>query len=68
MGKKVTVTRVFDVTELGRAGGRATAANRTPQERKQASQSAAKARWEAYYAANPDKLKAKLAKKKGKTK
>ena len=59
MGKKIKI----DVTELGRAGGRATAAARSPQERKAAASVAIKARWDAYYAANPDKLKAKLAKK-----
>jgi hypothetical protein len=58
MGKKIQI----DVTELGRKGGAATAANRTAKERKAASKVAIEARWAAYYAANPDKLKAKLAK------
>jgi general stress protein YciG len=53
MGKKVVV----DVTELGRAGGKATAANRTPEERSEAARKAVQARW----------AKTKGAKKKGKT-
>ena len=38
MGKKVkvTITRSVDVTEMGRAGGRATATKRTPEERTEA--------------------------------
>jgi hypothetical protein len=62
MGKKVKVTRIVDVTEMGRLGGRATAANRTATERKAAARMAIKARWDAYYAAHPEKLKAKLEK------
>ncbi len=58
MGKKIQI----DVTELGRRGGAATAANRTPRERKAASKIAIDARWRAYYAKHPEKLKAKLAK------
>ena len=58
MGRKVKV--IVDVTELGRLGGRATAANRTPAERKAAALAAIQARWEAYYAAHPEKLQAKL--------
>jgi len=61
MGKKVKVTRVVDVTELGRAGGHATAANRTPEERKAAARVAIEARWAAYYKLHPEKLKAKKA-------
>jgi hypothetical protein len=57
MGKKIQI----DVTELGRKGGAATAANRTALERTTASSAAAAARWTAYYAKNPDKLRAKLA-------
>jgi hypothetical protein len=57
MGKKVRV--IVDVTELGRLGGAATAANRTPAERQEAARNAIQARWDAYYAANPEKLKAK---------
>jgi hypothetical protein len=68
MGRKVKL--IVDVTELGRQGGRATAANRTPEERKAAAQLAVEARWAAYYAAHPDKLKAKLEReaRKGKVK
>jgi hypothetical protein len=64
MGKKIT--RIIDVTELGRAGGKATAAGRTAKERKAASAMAIKARWDAYYAAHPEKLKAKLERAKKK--
>ncbi len=68
MGKKlIKVVRFVDVAELGRAGGTATAANRTPAERKQAAKLAIRARWEAYYKANPDKLKAKMERNKTKT-
>jgi hypothetical protein len=41
MGKKVVV----DVTELGRAGGRARAANMTAEERSAAARAAVQARW-----------------------
>ena len=60
MGKKVQIVHTVDVTELGRAGGLATAANRTAAERKAASRAAITARWEAYYRDHPEKLKAKL--------
>ena len=55
MGKKVkvTITRVIDVTELGRAGGKATAANRTPQERSEAARNAVNARWAGHVAKRP---------------
>jgi hypothetical protein len=59
MGKKVKVSRVVDVTEMGRAGGKATAANRTPKERSAAAKKAIKARWEKYYAEHPEKVKTK---------
>lgn len=55
MGKKIRV--VIDVTERGRAGGRATAANRTPSERRDAARKAIQARWERYYADHPEKRK-----------
>ena len=55
MGKKVRFT--IDVTEAGRAGGRATAANRTPKERTMVAREAARARWDAYYKAHPEKKK-----------
>ena len=61
MGKKVKI--VIDVTERGRSGGRKTAANRTPEERKAAARAAIKSRWDAYYKAHPEKLAAKKAKK-----
>jgi hypothetical protein len=58
MGKKIRL--VIDVEEMGRKGGLATAANRTPSERKAAAVAAIQARWAAYYEAHPEKLKAKL--------
>ncbi len=68
MGRKIKL--IVDVTELGRRGGHATAARRTPEERKAAARTAIEARWDAYYAAHPEKLKAKLEKaaQKGKVK
>ena len=53
MGKKIH--RVIDVTEMGRKGGKATAANRTPEERREAAQRAIKARWDKYYKDHPEK-------------
>jgi hypothetical protein len=55
MGKKVKVTRLVDVTEMGSLGGLATAAKRMEAERKAAASAAAKARWEKYYRDHPDK-------------
>jgi hypothetical protein len=51
---------------LGRKGGKATAESLTKAERKESAKKAIEARWAAYYAANPDKLKSKkkAAKKK----
>jgi hypothetical protein len=43
MGKKVRI--VLDVTELGRAGGRARAANMSAAERSASARAAAQARW-----------------------
>ena len=60
MGKKVKVTRIVDVTEMGRAGGNARAANLSDSELSAAGSKAVNARWAAYYKAHPDKLKAKL--------
>ena len=59
MGKKVkvTITRIIDVTEMGRAGGRATAAKRSPEQRKEAARKAIAARWDRYYREHPEKLK-----------
>jgi len=67
MGKKIMI----DVTELGRAGGHARAASLSEVALSAAGSKAIKARWDAYYAAHPEKLKAKLeraakAKKKAK--
>ena len=55
MGKKVTV--VFDVTELGRKGGRARAAALGPKKLRAAGRKAANARWEKYYQEHPEKVK-----------
>jgi hypothetical protein len=63
MGKKIQIT--VDVTEMGKLGGKATAASRTPEERVAAARKAIKARWDKYYRDHPEKRKAK---KKGKTK
>jgi hypothetical protein len=46
MGKKIRVVQIIDVTERGRAGGKAAAANRTAEQRKALAQKAARARWE----------------------
>jgi hypothetical protein len=45
---------------MGRAGGNARAANLSDAELSAAGSKAVSARWEAYYKAHPDKLKAKL--------
>jgi len=57
MGKKVRVTRIVDVTEMGRKGGHARAAALSPEQRKAAARKAIEARWEAYYKAHPEKRK-----------
>ena len=57
MGKKVT--RIIDVTELGRAGGKATAAGRTAKQRSAAARTAIKARWDKYYEDHPERVKTK---------
>jgi hypothetical protein len=54
--KKVLV----DVVASGRAGGRARVARLSAAELAESSSNAARARWDAYYAANPEKLAAKL--------
>jgi len=51
---------LVDVAEIGSLGGSARAANMSPDQRKVAAEKAIKARWKAYYAAHPEKLKAKL--------
>lgn len=53
MGKKIKI--IVDVTEMGRLGGAATAANRTPEERSEAARKAVQARWDAYRAAKGEK-------------
>ena len=60
----------MDVAEIGRLGGSARAANLSASERSEASRLAVNARWQAYYAAHPEKLQAKLEKqaRKGKVK
>lgn len=68
MGKKVRISHVVDVTELGRAGGKATAANRSSEQRSDAGRHAGAARWEKYYAEHPEKLKAKKARARKKPK
>ena len=57
MGRKVRF--IVDVTEAGRKGGAATAANRTPAERRDAARKATNARWDRYYKEHPEKLKTK---------
>jgi hypothetical protein len=58
MGKKIRVVRTVDVDDLkrgGKLGGTATAKNRSAEEREAAARLAAKARWDAYYEAHPEK-------------
>jgi len=57
VGKKVKV--IVDVTELGRKGGQARAANLSAAELSESSRQASVARWAAYYADHPDKLAAR---------
>lgn len=59
MGKIVKVVREIDVTELGRKGGKATAANRTLKQRQAAARLAVRTRWDRYYEEHPDKLTAR---------
>jgi hypothetical protein len=61
---------LVDVAQIGSLGGSARAANLSADERREAGRHAVNARWEAYYAAHPDKLKAKLEResKKGQAK
>jgi len=55
---------------LGRRGGKAWAATLSPGELSEAGRKAINARWKAYYADHPEKLKAKLEReaRKGKAK
>lgn len=55
MGKKIRIT--VDVTEMGKLGGKARALALGPKGLSDAGRKAVQARWDAYYAANPDKLK-----------
>jgi hypothetical protein len=55
MGRKVTI--IVDVTEIGRKGGHARAANLTDKELAEGARTASNARWEQYYRDHPEKLK-----------
>jgi len=61
---------LVDVAQIGSLGGSARAANLSADERREAGRQAVNARWEAYYAAHPEKLKARQEKeaKKGQAK
>lgn len=64
MAKKIMI----DISGLPSIGGKARAAALSPEERSEASRMAVQARWDAYYRLHPEKLKAKLAKRKKATK
>jgi hypothetical protein len=51
---------LVDVAKIGRLGGSARAAKLSSEELQEASRQASIARWEAYYAAHPEKLQARL--------
>jgi hypothetical protein len=53
MGKKVKVVRIVDVTEMGRAGGKARAANLGADGLSAAGKHAAAARWAGHKAKRP---------------
>jgi hypothetical protein len=57
MGRKVVI--IVDVTEIGRKGGQARAANLTDKELAESARTASNARWEQYYRDHPEKLKAR---------
>ncbi len=61
---------LIDVAEIGRKGGRNSRKYLDPEEATALAQKAVNARWEAYYAAHPEKLKARLEReaRKGKVK
>jgi hypothetical protein len=63
MGRKVTI----DVTESGRKGGKARAANLSAAELTAGARAAATARWEQYYRDHPEKLKARKEREARKT-
>jgi len=57
---------LVDVAQIGSLGGSARAANLSHEELCEASRKASNARWQAYYAAHPEKLQAKLEREAGK--
>jgi hypothetical protein len=57
MGADRTITVKLNVSKLGRAGGAATARNRTAEQRQAAARKAAAGRWEKYYKEHPEKRK-----------
>ena len=62
MGKKVKVVRVIDVTEMGRAGGKARAANLSAEELSAVGKAGAAARWKGHVAKRPASSRKKTAK------
>jgi hypothetical protein len=60
--KRIFVT--LDITDLPSQGGKARAAALSAEELSAAGSKAVNARWAKYYREHPEKLKAKLAKKK----
>ena len=64
MAKRRFVMVTVDITDLPSMGGKARAASLSAEELSAAGSKAIKARWEAYYKLHPEKLKAKLAKRK----
>lgn len=65
MGRKVKI--IVDVTEIGRKGGQARAANLTDKELADSARTASKARWEQYYKDHPEKFKARQEREARKT-
>ena len=65
MGRKVRI--IVDVTELGRKGGTARAANLSARELSAAGKAAVTARWAQYYRDHPEKLKARQEREARKT-
>ena len=55
---------MVDTAKIGKKGGKARAANLSEAELSAAGSKAIKARWDAYYKAHPEKLKAKLEREK----
>lgn len=51
--------KLIDPVKIGAKGGRARAANLTEEELRASGSAAARARWDAYYEAHPDKLREK---------